>query len=83
MGSSIEQYRRMLVVNFGELAKPAASPTPEMAKPTTASPKEIARNFVESQRPSTLVGYATATPLATGFLETALAKEASKNGISR
>ena len=44
---------------------------------------EIARNFVESQRPSTLVDYATATPLATGFLEAALAKEASKNGISR
>jgi len=30
---------------------------------------EIARNSVESERPSELIGYATATPFAIGFLE--------------
>ena len=44
---------------------------------------EIARNSVESQRPSTVTGYAAATPLASGFLETALVKKAMSNGISR
>ena len=45
--------------------------------------QEIARNVVESQRPSTLIDYATATPFAIGFLETALAIEDSGNGIRR
>ena len=44
---------------------------------------EIARNSVESQRPSTLLDYAAAAWLASGFRETVLAKEASSSGISR
>ena len=44
---------------------------------------EIARNVVESQRLSTLIGYATAAPFAIGFLETASAIEDSSNGIWR
>src|SRR5580700_2717186 len=44
---------------------------------------EIARNSVESQRLSSLIGYATAAPFAIGFLETALAIEDSSNGIWR
>ena len=44
---------------------------------------EIARNVVESQRLSTLIDYATATPFAIGFLETALAIEDNSNGIWR
>ena len=44
---------------------------------------EIARNSVESQRPSTVTGYAAATPLASGFLETALVRKAMSDGISR
>ncbi len=50
-------------------------PTPPIA--------EIARNVVESQRLSILIGYATAAPFAIGFLETALAIEDSSNGIWR
>ena len=46
-------------------------------------PEEIARNSVESQRPSTLLDYAAAAWLASGFRETVLAKEASSSGISR
>ena len=44
---------------------------------------EIAGNSVESQRPSTLIGYATAAPFAIGFLETAMAMEATSSGIIR
>ncbi len=44
---------------------------------------EIVRNSVESQRLSTLISYATADPLAIGFLDTALAMEESSNGIWR
>ena len=42
---------------------------------------EIARKSVESKRPSELIDYATATPFAIGFLETALAIEDSSTGI--
>ena len=42
---------------------------------------EIVRNSVESKRPSELIDYATATPLAIGFLETAFAIEDSSIGI--
>ena len=45
--------------------------------------RAIARNSVESQRPSTLLDYAAAAWLASGFRETVLAKEASSSGISR
>jgi hypothetical protein len=45
--------------------------------------KEIARNVVESQRPSTLIDYAIAAPFANGFFETALAIEDSSKGIWR
>ena len=44
---------------------------------------EIARNSVESKRPSELIDYATATPFARGFLETALAIADSSIGIWR
>ena len=40
---------------------------------------EIARNSVESQRPSVLLDYAAAASLATGFRESALVKEASSS----
>ena len=52
-----------------------------LAKAAYEAHREIARNVVESQRLSTLIGYATAAPLAIGFLETALAIEDSSNGI--
>ena len=42
---------------------------------------EIARNSVESKRPSELIDYATAAPFAMDFLETALANEDSSSGI--
>ncbi len=42
---------------------------------------EIDRNSVESKRPSELIDYATATPFAIGFLETAFAIEDSSSGI--
>jgi hypothetical protein len=44
---------------------------------------EVARNSVESERPSELIGYATATPFAIGFLETAFAIEDNNIGIWR
>ena len=44
---------------------------------------EIARCSVESQRPSELIHYATATPFAIDFLETALAIEDNSSGICR
>ena len=47
------------------------------------SKPEIAQNVVESQRLSILIDYATATPFAIGFWETALAIEDSSNGIWR
>lgn len=50
---------------------------------TQGSRAEIARNSVESRRPSELIGYATAAPFANGFLETAFAIEDSSNGICR
>src|SRR5688572_12777894 len=49
--------------------------------PSACAGMEIARNVVESQRLSTLIGYATAAPFAIGFFETALAIEDSSNGI--
>ena len=55
---------------------------PAMLYVSGAQP-EIARNSVESQRPSTLLAYAAAAWLASGFRETVLAKEASSSGISR
>lgn len=42
---------------------------------------EIARNSVESKRPSELIGYATAAPFANDLFETAFAIEDSNNGI--
>ena len=42
---------------------------------------EIARNFVESKRPSELIDYATAIPFAIGLLEAALAIEDNSIGI--
>jgi hypothetical protein len=54
-----------------------------LSKCDPADRSEIARNFVESQRPSTVTGYAAATPLASDLLETALVKEAMSSGISR
>jgi len=48
---------------------------------STTTPFEIARNSVESERPSELIDYATAAPFANGFLETAFAIEDSSNGI--
>src|SRR2546427_10641284 len=44
---------------------------------------EIARNSVESRRPSTLIGYATAAPFATDFFATVLFSEESSCGIWR
>ena len=43
--------------------------------------QEIARNSVESKRPSELIDYATAAPFAIDFLETALAIDDSSSGI--
>ena len=42
---------------------------------------EIARNSVESKRPSELIDYATATPLTIDFLETAFAIDDNNIGI--
>ena len=42
---------------------------------------EVARNSVESKRPSELIGYAATTPFAIGFLETAFTIEDSSMGI--
>jgi len=44
---------------------------------------EIARNSVESRRPSETIDYATATPFAKGLFETAFAIEDSSIGIWR
>jgi DNA-binding transcriptional regulator/RsmH inhibitor MraZ len=44
---------------------------------------EIARNSVESWRPSTVISYATAAAAATAFFAAALASEISSDGISR
>ena len=46
-------------------------------------PGEDARDSVESKRPSEPIDYATAIPLATDFLETRLAIDASNIGIWR
>ena len=43
--------------------------------------QEVARNSVESKRPSELIGYAATTPFAIGFLETAFTIEDSSMGI--
>ena len=43
----------------------------------TPKQSEIARQSVESKRPSELIDYATATPFANGIFETALALEAT------
>jgi len=51
--------------------------------PASALACEVARNPVEGDRRSQLIGYATATPLAIDFVESALAIEASSNGIWR
>ena len=45
--------------------------------------EEVARSSVESERPSELIGYATAAPFAIGFLETAFAIEDNNMGIWR
>ena len=42
---------------------------------------EIARNSVESQRPSTFIDYATLAPFAIGCLEAALVIDDSNSGI--
>ena len=44
---------------------------------------DLARNSVESERPSELIGYATAVPFAIGLLETAFAIEDNNMGICR
>ena len=64
-------------------AKPTRTLLPPPSESVSVSSHEIARNVVESQRLSTLIDYATATPFAMGFLETALAIEDSSNGIWR
>jgi hypothetical protein len=46
-----------------------------------ASVHEVARNSVESKRRSELIDYATATPFAIGFLETAFAIAGNSIGI--
>ena len=51
------------------------------AELTVLSYLEIARNSVESKRPSELIDYATAAPFAIDFLETALAIDDSSSGI--
>jgi hypothetical protein len=43
--------------------------------------REIARNSVESKRPSELIDYATATPFTIDFLETAFAMDDNSIGI--
>ena len=54
---------------------------PEFQTAYREARREIARKSVESKRPSELIDYATATPFAIGFLETALAIEDSSTGI--
>ena len=44
---------------------------------------DLARSSVESERPSELIGYATAAPFAIGFLETAFAIVDNSMGIWR
>jgi hypothetical protein len=59
-------------------------PTPFLLTAASAGTRiipEIARKSVESKPPSELIDYATATPFANGFFETAFAIEDSSIGI--
>jgi len=58
-----------------------AAPVPAPRIPVLA--EEIVRNSVESQRPSTVISYATAPAGATAFFAAAFASELNSDGISR
>jgi hypothetical protein len=78
----IEQFRAIEEIVEVALAS-KQSPQDIASLNKLATEQEIARNSVESWRPSTLIGYATAAPFAIGFLATALASEDNNSGIWR
>ena len=81
--SALEPWRRMRwAPGSSPVARPGACFPSHRGIPGR-NPSEIARNSVESKRPSELIDYATLTPFAIGLLETAFAIDDSSIGIWR